>query len=113
MTNSLTVLNKPVALERMSGDEELYGEVVAVFLEDMPLQFEQLRNALSAANQKDAARIVHSVKSAAASVGGESLSDCARKMEELARAGDLTSVKNMVQTLEQRFEALRQELNPT
>ncbi len=74
MTSPLPTLNRDAALERLDGDTELYEEVVAVFLEDTPKQIEILRGALREGDLELARRQAHSLKSASAGIGAESLS---------------------------------------
>lgn len=58
-------------------------------------------------------RVAHSLKSAAASIGGEVLSAVAREMEQTSMEGDMDGIRSRLPDLEMRFEQLRQAVSKT
>jgi HPt (histidine-containing phosphotransfer) domain-containing protein len=87
-------------------DEDLARTVVVGFLDDLPRQIEGLRRYLDADDAEGAARQLHTIKGASATVGGESLQAAASEMEKAAMAGDLADVKARLPQLESRFARL-------
>jgi HPt (histidine-containing phosphotransfer) domain-containing protein len=73
----------------------------------MSQQIEGLRGRL-AADDNGAARQAHTVKGAAANVGGERLRAAARQLEEAAAQGDLQAAQNWLTELETEFNRLRE-----
>jgi signal transduction histidine kinase/DNA-binding response OmpR family regulator/HPt (histidine-containing phosphotransfer) domain-containing protein len=95
--------------ERLSGDAELAHRVVSRFLADMPRQLAALAEAIDGADPKRAQLIAHSIKGAADSAGGVSLTEIARGMERLARAGDLEGTRRLIPELAAALERFRGE----
>jgi len=96
------VYDRGSVLARLEGDGELADLVIDAFLEDAPRQIELLRNFLEKKDGPGAARQAHSIRGAAANVGGERLRRVASEMEVAADRGDLDHVGS-------RFEELRSE----
>ena len=107
------VFDRRSVAERLMGDEELAAKVMEVFLEDTPRQLQALREHLQIGDAHACGRQAHSIKAAAANVGGERLREVAFKMEKAADAGELDVVKNALAELESRFvelsDAIREE----
>ena len=97
-------------MKRLMGDEELAKTVIAGFLEDIPLQIQALKDCLYTGDAHGAERQAHTIKGAAASIGGEALQAIAFEMEKQGKAGNLTAVMEYMYELEVRFERLREVL---
>jgi PAS domain S-box-containing protein len=93
-------------LARLMDDEDLARTVAAGFLDDIPRQIEGLSKYLDADDAEGAARQLHTIKGASATVGGELLQAAASEMEKAAKAGDLAEVKARLPELESRFASL-------
>jgi len=107
---SLPVLKKEDALERMDFDEDLYGEVTALFLEDTPLQMSILMQAFERRELTTATRQVHSIKSSASNVGGLRLAAICWEMEKEGRRGQLDAMMTLIPRLESELTALMERL---
>lgn len=79
------ILDKFQALQRMEGDEEMYSEIVELFLEDSPVQLGNLRQAVADGDKARTERLAHSLKSAAANIGAEAFREKCLALEVLAR----------------------------
>jgi hypothetical protein len=77
------------ALERLGGNRELLGTVLALFARDAPLRLEELRRALGAQDQELARRALHSLRGMAAAVGAESLDQAVVAAHATARGRNL------------------------
>jgi CheY-like chemotaxis protein/HPt (histidine-containing phosphotransfer) domain-containing protein len=97
-------------LERLMDDEELAGTILRGFLDDLPRQIEALDAFLTSGDAAGAERQAHTIKGAAANVGGEALRAVAFKMEQAGKAGDLEVVKKCMKELTAAFDRLRQEM---
>ena len=102
----------PAAQARLQewGGPKLLNQMIRLFLENAPARLEQVRKGLAEGNVRDAERGVHSLKSSAANVGAMKVSRLAAQMEELATAGDLTSVAGHMPTLESEYAAAHERL---
>jgi two-component system sensor histidine kinase/response regulator len=98
-------------LDRLDGDEELFKQVIAVFIKDIPDQLEELKQGLSDKNAEVVERKAHRIKGASANVGAQALSDVALEAEMAGREGNLDRAAPLVENLEQAFERLREVLS--
>ena len=71
-------------------DEELFGELAAIFRRITPDRVRELKNALAEQDWKVAGRMAHTMKSSSAQLGLWGLSQVCRKMEEKGLGGDPT-----------------------
>ncbi|MGA2886678.1 MAG: PAS domain S-box protein [Terracidiphilus sp.] len=104
------VFDRAGVLQRMLGDSELAAAVMEVFLEDMPRQIRILRELLDAGDASGAGRQAHSIKGAAADVGGERLRKVALEVEKAADCGDMGAVQAYMADLEAQFLLLREAM---
>lgn len=94
----------------MMGDEGLAAIVTEAFLADMPRQIEGLRAFLEQGDAQGSGRQAHSIKGAAAAVGGERLRATAREIEQAADLGDLCAAQAGMDELEKQFFLLKQAM---
>jgi PAS domain S-box-containing protein len=105
-----TVFDRAGVMQRMMGDEALVGLILGAFLDDIPEQIRKLKEYMLVGDAKACGRQAHSIKGAAANVGGERLRRAAREMEKAADADDLAAVRAAIPELEARFEELKEEI---
>ncbi|MCX5807169.1 MAG: PAS domain S-box protein [Proteobacteria bacterium] len=101
------IWDKAGMLERLMDDEELTKKITDGFLTDIPQQIQALKTFLEAGSVSDVERQAHTIKGAAANIGGERLRAVAFEMEKEARDGDLTAVNMSVANLVTQFEQLK------
>ena len=106
----MSVLNRGAAIAEMGDDLEIYAAVVDSFLEDCPLTFGKLREALLSQDAEAVHRHAHSLKSASRTVGGEDAGEAAFILEKATGAGDLSTTAVMVDILERELSLLTTEL---
>jgi len=104
--NEVAVWDRIALLGRLMGDYELATTIVEGFLADIPSQLQTLGELLQADDVSGTRRQSHSIKGAAASVGGERMRKVACEIEQAAFAGDLVAVKNRMSELESEFRRL-------
>ena len=97
--------------DRLMGDAEVIAAIVDVFLEDTPRRIEALKGCAARGDLEGAGREAHSIKGAAAGIGGEALRRAAFEVEKAGRDGDAQRLAAMTPRLERRFEELRQALD--
>ena len=79
-------------LDLFDNDEEMYIDFLQSFVEYVPDELDKLRQ-VSEEGLKDYAIDVHTVKGAAAGIGANDLALFAKRLELLAKAGDLAGVE--------------------
>jgi CheY-like chemotaxis protein/HPt (histidine-containing phosphotransfer) domain-containing protein len=98
--------DRSVVLDRVGGDERLLKKVMSVFLEDIPVQLEQLKKAV---NEEDTERIWsqgHRIKGSSANIGAQGMRDMAFEIEKAGKAVELDRVRPLVVQLEQEFRKI-------
>ena len=100
------VFDRASLLNRLMGDEELARTVLEGFLEDLPRQINELEGLLVAGDVIDSQNRAHTIKGAAASVGGEALRMTATAMEQMARDGELENMRRLLPELKEREAGL-------
>jgi GAF domain-containing protein/CheY-like chemotaxis protein len=97
--------------ESMGGDEAFIAELVEQFVSDSPALLEAARNGLERGDLEEVRRAAHTLKSNAATVGANELSDRSRRLEMAAKAGEIgdgtASIDAVAEELERVHAALR------
>jgi len=88
-------------------DEELASKVIEGFLLDIPRQIEALKGFVAAGDVEKARLQAHSIKGAAANVGGRALSEAAYNLEKAGRNGTVEAVAGLLPQLESQFARLK------
>jgi HPt (histidine-containing phosphotransfer) domain-containing protein len=89
-----------LALGMVDGDRNLLREAVGLFLtEDYPRHWNSIIKARQTADLESLAKAGHSIKGAAANVGGVKLRDYAESLEKAAKAGDPAAVEKSLKAL--------------
>jgi hypothetical protein len=96
-------------IERLTGDAALAHRVVSRFLGELPRQLAALAEAVGGPDPSQARLIAHSIKGAAANAGGVRLTEVARDLEQLAKAGDLEGARRLIPELAAGLERFRGE----
>jgi len=104
------VFDRAGVLQRLEGDCELASAIMEVFLDDLPRQIESLKDLIARRDANGAGHQAHSIKGAAANVGGERMRRVALEMETSADAGNLTGVACRMGKLETEFRLLKDAL---
>jgi len=108
--HSSPIFDRAGMMARLMDDEDLARTVAECFLEDIPRQIEALRGFLGPGDAQGAERQAHSIKGAAANVGGERLREVAFEMEKAGKTGALDVVKGRMAGLETQFDALKEAM---
>ena len=102
------VWDRAVLLERMSGDVELEKRMLMSFLKYMPQQIIDLRNLVDSEDVAAATRQSHSIKGAAANIGGEAMRAVGAAMEAEGHDGNLEGIKSRLDDLERSYAQLQE-----
>jgi len=98
--------NRNEALDRAGGDEELFREVAALFVEESPGQMERLRGAVEARDADALAAAAHGLKGSVANFGAEAARQAALRLEMIGREGPLDEAPAALAELETKMSAL-------
>jgi CheY-like chemotaxis protein/HPt (histidine-containing phosphotransfer) domain-containing protein len=100
------VFDRQSLVELLTGDEDLVKQIIAGFLEDMPIQIDVLKKEIAKGDAGQAGRQGHAIKGAAANVRGMALSAVASDIESAGKAGQLDEIGILMPELERQFGLL-------
>jgi HPt (histidine-containing phosphotransfer) domain-containing protein len=81
------------------GDEEFMGELIDIYLEDMPRQLQALRAAVQNHDAAAAAATAHRLKGASGNMGADSLSALCNDVEVSSRDNKLDQLPNLMEAI--------------
>jgi two-component system, sensor histidine kinase and response regulator len=109
---STSAIENPAAvLEAVDGDGNLLRELVGLFHEDGPALRDELRAALASGDSHRLGRAAHKLAGAVSNFHADRTLQSARRLEELARAGDLREASAELADLESALAALHPALD--
>jgi signal transduction histidine kinase/DNA-binding response OmpR family regulator len=106
----VVIWDRAKTLERLDGDENLFQEVIHIFLEETPKLLTQLHKAVVDSNAEVVERTAHSLKGQLSYLGLASVSDKARDLEQMGRKAELTNANELMGVLETELSALLAEI---
>lgn len=94
---------------RLDCDLDLIREIIGIFFEDYPKDFERLKQAVRGRDLSEAKRVAHTLKGSFANVGGMRASQIAAEMEKSAALGREPELGQALEELQAAFELYRAE----
>ena len=98
-------LNAEMLLDLYEDTEDIFLAVLRSWLNDTSSYINKLAN-VSAETLKDYCVAIHGLKGTSASIGAESISQKAKKLEAMAKAGDLAGVQAQNESLLKEVDAM-------
>jgi two-component system sensor histidine kinase/response regulator len=91
-TESAT-FDEAALLHRVSGDRELMGEVIRLFLEDLPLRLAAIQHAMLGRNAEALRAAAHALKGAAGNLSAGGLYEAAGALEQVGAESDMSAAE--------------------
>jgi Amt family ammonium transporter len=98
-------------LARCMGDVSLLGRLAQKFQAKSGETWNLLLAGFKAGNTAETARLAHGIKGAAANLSATKLADLAEQIEQLGKAGDLSTAETIVEKLGEELTRCHQELS--
>jgi PAS domain S-box-containing protein len=98
------------ALEHCGGDAQLLGELISMFLVEIPGWMAHLSAGLSTGDAEKVKRTAHTIKGAVGTFGARPAQAAAMRLETLGKQGDLTNAGPAWEEMQTAIERLRQAL---
>lgn len=92
------------------GGNEVFAELVGMFLEDAPAQIEKIGQAITQNDHTAAVQLAHALQGSSGSMGALHLSKLAGQVQELSRTRDYPQLSQRLRLLEIEFEAVKGSL---
>ena len=106
----VAAIDRTALLERVGGDQEVFVEIVQIFLDDVPKQLRGIDEALAAGDGPTLRRLAHSLKGASGTAGADAMQQAAHALEQAAASGDLTAARPLVQPVRDTFAAVEKAM---
>ena len=103
--NKITGVNMDAGLDLYDEEMDIYLSVMKSFVTNAPAVLEKLRN-VTAESLPGYIINVHGMKSMSAAIAAEEISDKAKKLELMAKAGDLSGVQYENEAFVEQVKAL-------
>jgi signal transduction histidine kinase/DNA-binding response OmpR family regulator len=98
------IFDRNVLPQRFDGDEGLYGKILKLFLEKVPLQIKYLRQAIKRNDAEMVYALGHTIKGGSALIEAHSLKDCAFEIEMAGKRQELNLARALVDRFEQEYK---------
>jgi signal transduction histidine kinase/DNA-binding response OmpR family regulator len=109
-SDAAPVFDRAGLLARLADDGDLARSVVGTFLQDVPQRVCRLAVLAAAEDRAGVQREAHTIRGAAANVGGQRLQHAAARLEELGRDGDGEGARRMLAELQGELSELQELL---
>jgi len=103
-------VNLSELLARVDNDRELLRELLSIFKNEFPDHLQALRNAVAANDADQAARVSHTLKGMLANLAVTKAAASASRLEQLARAGEISSLGGALAAFEKEVQGLLPEM---
>ena len=105
-----TVCNLGIALNRLGGNRQLLGELIAFFREDAPKLLKQIEDGLARGNARQVQIAAHSLRGLAANFEALSCAATMAQLEEHGQSGNLEAAVRMLPDVVASVERLSEAL---
>ncbi len=89
------------------GEPDILGELIELFLTDVPPQLIALREAAQSGDARSVERIAHTLKGSCGNMGAVRMGAICAELEEMGRSGNLTTASGLVSRLEEELGRVR------
>ena len=107
-------LNTENGINNSGGNNEFYLESLAVFYEDGIQKIDEIKRSLDNGNISDYGIYVHAIKSAAANIGADRISEAASSLESAADQEDMDYIKahtaDFIAELEELLASIKEQV---
>ncbi|PIR00310.1 MAG: hypothetical protein COV66_07445 [Nitrospinae bacterium CG11_big_fil_rev_8_21_14_0_20_45_15] len=111
MTSLPPTYDEAVALANCDGDDELFREIVEIYLEDSPTIVKNLKQAVMDSDAANIEKFAHALKGASGNICAEPVCDLAQMIERMGRKNELSEVRDVYRKLVKEFIRLKDSLD--
>jgi CheY-like chemotaxis protein len=107
------IFDKDASIEMLAGDEDLFSQILALFLTDTPNLIEKLEGALKEKNYQNLEMYAHTLKSTSATVCVNKLSAVSKEMELAAMDKSFEKARTFMKDIVNAFNEFKNVLKNT
>jgi len=100
------VFDKDEILKKFDGEKEFLTELIEIFLNDIPEQLSEIKEAVDNRNSKELERSAHKLKGAVANFEEKAVFEAALQLEMMGRESKLDGAEEDYDTLMKEVECL-------
>lgn len=104
------VFDLQAALRRVEDDAGLLGEIIELFLDEVPGQLSDINDSISRGDGPALESAAHKLKGSLGNMGGDAAMRAARRLEDMGRRRDLSGAQEVLADLEHAIPLLEGEL---
>lgn len=90
--------------------EDEFSTLIDTYLNDSYLRIDLLQKALLQQHSDDISKTAHSFKGSSINMGAIQLAELCRELEHIAKQGDLSPVKALLDKIDKEFEQVKSEI---
>jgi len=102
--------DKKAILDRIDGDMDLFRQLIALFIQEVPNQIKQIKLAIKANDPDRITLFAHTIKGSAYNIRAMELKQVAFDIEQAGKASDIHLAASKIEALENTFDKLNDEL---
>jgi two-component system sensor histidine kinase/response regulator len=99
--------NRAETVNRLGGDEDLFRELIEIFLEESPKLGKTLRDAIASGDSEGVMRAAHTIKGEVSCLGASEVAAEALKLETMGREKNLAGASGACANLERQLESFK------
>ena len=101
------ILNRPAALKRMGGNQELMEEYLQLAMKDLDARTPMLAAALAANDAAEVRSVAHAMKSIGLTMEAGQVADLGLRIQSAGEQGDVALARRLFERMETALERLR------
>jgi PAS domain S-box-containing protein len=102
--------DKKAILDRIDGDMDLFRQLIALFLKEVPNQIKQIKLAIKENDPEKITLYAHTIKGSAYNIRAMELKQVAFDIEKAGKSSDIHLAASKIEALENTFDKLNDEL---
>lgn len=110
-SDGLPIIDRPDALERMAGSEELLNSLFDLFLNEYDNYLGNIERAAAAGNNDDLIRAAHTLKGALATLSARRSCKKAEELEHATKAGEHARYRPLIDELKRELATFKTEIS--
>lgn len=110
-TSNNAPLDQQVLMDLKEATEEMFPEIIEVFLEDTPSRIQRLNAAIQETDFEMMTEESHSIKGSSSNIGALTLSALCAEIEKQSRTNRLIDQNRLIDELKVEFSRVQKKLN--
>jgi len=105
-----SIFDKDLLLEKISGDIELYKNLVELFLKEVPIQMQQLQQAITNSESEKIELHAHTIKGSAMNIRARNMNKIALEIEHAGKNKNIEKADTLFESLTNEFDKVKNYL---